>query len=275
MYVCACFFPRLFIVHLLYLFVVQNFCIYMLCCVYVIKWYTECKIVFENYHNILYVIKLTNHNFDRFWVNKCITLGHRACILQSWNVLFVFASSTIKRYQLDWLVIRIRVTVELKIPTKNKSSNNEQIGECQFLWCTIITFTNYFPLDLISKYKTIFAAINVRVMCVLNLVKIQNHKFHGEKHTYMWTHLRTFSTFQFQSFWFVFDFTQIGIVVLMIIACASAKPAIVSVGPAIAYSAPLVAAAPAPAALPFVTATSSQVVRSNVLYTYAYISGPD
>lgn len=41
----------------------------------------------------------------------------------------------------------------------------------------------------------------------------------------------------------------------MAIACANAKPSILSVAP-VAYSAPLVAAAP-----PFVTATSSQVVR--------------
>lgn len=40
----------------------------------VMKWYAECKIVFENYLNVLYVIKLTNNddnNCDWFGRNKC------------------------------------------------------------------------------------------------------------------------------------------------------------------------------------------------------------
>lgn len=49
----------------------------------------------------------------------------------------------------------------------------------------------------------------------------------------------------------------------MVIACTNAKPAIVAPA-AIAYSAPLVAAAAPVAPLPFVTATSSQVVRISV-----------
>lgn len=57
-----------------------------------------------------------------------------------------------------------------------------------------------------------------------------------------------------------FHIHQIAIVVLMVIACTNAKPAIVAPA-AIAYSAPLVAAAAPVAPLPFVTATSSQVVR--------------
>lgn len=53
-------------------------------------------------------------------------------------------------------------------------------------------------------------------------------------------------------------FYQIAIIVLMAVAYANAKPAVLSVAP-VAYSAPLVA--PAAAALPYVAATSSQVVR--------------
>lgn len=49
-------------------------------------------------------------------------------------------------------------------------------------------------------------------------------------------------------------YNQIAIVVLLAIACANAKPAFVA---PVAYSSPFVA----PAALPYVTATSSQVVR--------------
>ncbi|XP_031618400.1 uncharacterized protein LOC116337726 [Contarinia nasturtii] len=61
----------------------------------------------------------------------------------------------------------------------------------------------------------------------------------------------------------------ISIVILMVIACASAKPSLVGVAP-IAYNAPLIAPVPAP--LPFVTATSSQVVSRN--YNAAYVASP-
>lgn len=56
----------------------------------------------------------------------------------------------------------------------------------------------------------------------------------------------------------------------MVIACANAKPAILAPAAAAVayspYSSPFIAAA-APAALPFVTATSSQVVRTNATHS--------
>ncbi|XP_055315044.1 calphotin-like [Sitodiplosis mosellana] len=62
----------------------------------------------------------------------------------------------------------------------------------------------------------------------------------------------------------------VAVVVLMVIACAQSKPSILPIAPVapIAYSAPLVAPAP----LPFVTATSSQVVSRN--YNAAYVAPP-
>lgn len=65
-----------------------------------------------------------------------------------------------------------------------------------------------------------------------------------------------FLSFSLSPFRYQIYFNQIAIVVLMAIACANAKPGIIA---PVAYSAPIVA--PAAAALPYVTATSSQVVR--------------
>lgn len=111
--------------------------------------------------------------------------------------------------------------------------------------------------------------INKFCACVLvSKVKIQSHNFNVQtQHSILYfCYTRTFE-FSIRIFQLIISFCfsrilQISIVVLMVIACTNAKPAIVAAPAAIAYSAPLVAAAAPAAPLPFVTATSSQVVRS-------------
>lgn len=139
--------------------------------------------------------------------------------------------------------------------------------------------TTHFQLQIvrhsfsIGKFATIFASTDsVRVRVCASKVQIQRDNFNVQtpyKIRYLLRarvccfeiYLPFFNDHSKFLFCFPrFSHPQIAIVVLMVIACTDAKPAIVAPAAAIAYSAPLVAAA---APLPFVTATSSQVVRNH------------